>query len=188
MPSWLEILANLSYLASVALAARNRAATWPVGILGCGLFAVLFFQNQLYADVTLQGFFVFTSVVGWWHWHRGASPEAARIQVTPHRKLLAYAVIAICVAFAYAFVLHTLTDAFAPWIDSLVLTLSVVAQLLLMRRRIETWWFWLAVNTLAVPLFAWRGLQLTAVIYTLFWFNALYGWWHWRRVLQREDA
>lgn len=184
MPSWIEILANISYLVSVGLAARNHAATWPVGLLGCALFAVLFFQNQLYADVTLQGFFVVTSLLGWWHWLRGASQAPAPVHVTPTAHLLGYAALAVAVAMAYGLLLHSMTDAFAPWVDSLVLTLSVVAQLLLMRRRVETWWFWLAVNTLAVPLFASRGLYLTAVVYTVFWFNAWHGWWYWRKLLR----
>jgi len=185
MPSLIELLANVSYLISVLLAARNHAATWPVGLLGCGLFAVLFFQNQLYADVTLQGFFVITSLMGWWHWQRGAMKVPVPIRVTAQATLLRYSGVAIVVAMAYGLLLHKLTDAFAPWLDSLVLTLSVVAQLLLMRRRLETWWFWLAVNTLAVPLFASRELYLTAGVYTLFWFNAWYGWWHWRQLMRR---
>ena len=61
---------------------------------------------------------------------------------------------------------------------------SVLAQLLLMRRRLETWYGWLLVNTLAVPLFASRELYLTAGLYGLFWCNAWYGLYRWRCALQ----
>ena len=62
-----------------------------------------------------------------------------------------------------------------------MLGLSVVAQLLLMQRKMQTWPFWLAVNTLSVPLFASRGLTLTAALYAAYWLMAWYGWWRWRR-------
>ena len=67
-----------------------------------------------------------------------------------------------------------------------MLTFSVLAQLLLMRRKLETWYGWLLVNTLAVPLFVSRELYLTAFIYVLFWFNAWYGLYCWRRELATE--
>ncbi len=89
------------------------------------------------------------------------------------------------VALAYGALLHHFTDAYAPLVDSLVLTFSVLAQLLLMRRRLENWYAWLLVNTLAVPLFASRELYLTAGLYTLFWCNAWYGLYRWRRELRQ---
>jgi len=181
-------MANVSYLVSVWLAARNHVATWPVGILGCVLFALLFFQNQLYADATLQVFFVVTSLLGWRHWFLHPRIGEDRVQRSRGWVLLICAAAALLVALMYGALLHRFTNAYAPWADSAVLSLSVVAQLLLMRRRVETWWFWLAVNTLAVPLFASRGLHLTALVYALFWFNAWYGWWNWRRLMLRDDA
>jgi nicotinamide mononucleotide transporter len=58
---------------------------------------------------------------------------------------------------------------------------SVIAQVLLMGRRIENWPVWLLVNTISVPLYASRGLYLTAVLYAAYWINALVAWRHWRR-------
>ena len=43
----LEYSANAFFLISVFLAARNHRHTWTLGIVGCVLFAVLFFQVQL---------------------------------------------------------------------------------------------------------------------------------------------
>ena len=82
--------------------------------------------------------------------------------------------------------LHRLTDAWLPYVDSAVLVFSVVAQLLMMRRKLESWAFWLLVNTIAVPLYASRGLHLTAVLYAVFWINAWVALWHWRRLMQAD--
>ncbi|HEX8055265.1 MAG TPA: nicotinamide mononucleotide transporter family protein [Novosphingobium sp.] len=61
----LEITANLITTVSILLAARNSIHTWWTAIVGGALFAVLFYQNRLYADVTLQLFFIVTSLAGW---------------------------------------------------------------------------------------------------------------------------
>lgn len=188
MPSTLELVADLVNLIAVLLAARNSVHTWSSGILGCVLFGWLFFESQLYADVTLQGFFIVTSALGWWAWLRGNAGTQLPVSRTVPGTLSWMAALAVVVALAYGALLHHFTDAYAPLVDSLVLTFSVLAQLLLMRRRLENWYAWLMVNTLAVPLYASRELYLTAGLYTLFWCNAWYGLYRWRRELREAAA
>lgn len=188
MPSTLELVADLVNLIAVLLAARNSVHTWSSGILGCVLFGWLFFESQLYADVTLQGFFIVTSALGWWAWLRGNAGTQLTVSRTAPGTLAWMAALAVVVALAYGALLHHFTDAYAPLVDSLVLTFSVLAQLLLMRRRLENWYAWLLVNTLAVPLYASRELYLTAGLYTLFWCNAWYGLYRWRRELREAAA
>lgn len=177
----LEIAANVFATVSIALAGRNSVHTWWTGILGCALFAWLFFETQLYADVTLQLAFIVTSAAGWRWWARGAQGGPAPITHAPGAQLALLGAVSIAAALGYGALLHHFTDAYAPFIDSFVLTLSLLAQLLLVRRQSETWPVWIAVNTFAVPLYASRGLTLTAILYAAYWCNAWYGWWRWRR-------
>lgn len=178
----LEIVANAINTVSIALAARNCIYTWPSGIVGCALFGVVFFKNQLYADALLQVFFIGTSFVGWWQWHDSkAGLEFSEKPVTHESAMAlgAMAIVGVLVTGCYGFVLHRFTDAYQPYVDSAVLALSVIAQCLLMRRKVEAWPFWLSVNTVSVCLFASRGLELTAILYAAYWINAWYGWRRW---------
>ncbi|WP_309043704.1 nicotinamide riboside transporter PnuC [Marinobacter sediminicola] len=178
----LEYSANGFFLSSVFLAARNHRHTWTLGVIGCVLFAILFYKVQLYADATLMMFYIGTSLIGWQQWQRGA--PAAEIQRTSWQLVGLFVLVAVATMLGYGYLLYLNTDAFAPFADSGVLTFSVVAQLLLMKRRLETWWFWLLVNTIAVPLYASRGLTLTSLVYACFWLNACYGLWRWHQELR----
>ena len=187
----LEIAANAVTTLSIWLAALNSRHTWSTGIVGCVLFGVQFFCSQLYADATLQVFFLATSAIGWWQWrHAGAGVARAERPVTRARAgtLAWMALAALAVTLGYGALLHRFTDAYMPYVDAAVLALSVVAQCLLMMRQIENWAFWIAVNTLSVPLFASRGLSLTAVLYAAYWFNAWYGLWRWRDQMRAAAA
>ncbi len=181
-PPWFEIAANSVNLASIALATRNSIHTWWTGIFGCVLFGWLFFNGQLYADATLQVFFIATSALGWWQWlhHRGNRAERP-ITRTASAELAIMIPLGVLAATSYGWLLHRFTDAWSPFIDSAVLALSIAAQLLLMRRKLETWIFWFIANTLAVVLFSSRELWITAFFYTLFWINAPVGFFRWRR-------
>ena len=88
------------------------------------------------------------------------------------------------VAAVYGWLLHCFTNAYAPFLDSVVLAFSVLGQLLLMRRRYESWWCWLLVNAIAVPLYLTRGLTVTAILYAAFWINAVVALVRWRKLVQ----
>lgn len=185
MISYLELAANAVFVVSVFLAAKNNVNTWWTGIIGCILFAVLFYQVNLYADVTLMIFFIMTSIYGWMYW--GSKKEIHPIKMTSPSKLLSYVLFAILATLCYGWILHTFTDAYAPFIDSLILMFSVLAQLLLMKRRMETWVCWIIVDTVAVPLYASRELYLTAFVYGLFWVNAWYGMHSWKKIYKEDN-
>jgi nicotinamide mononucleotide transporter len=184
----LEIAANAITTMSIVLAGRNSIHTWWTGILGCLLFVAVFYFSQLYADVVLQVFFIATSVIGWRLWLRGDYGRPLAVgRASP--VLMAWTVcVGAAMTLAYGAVLHTYTDAYAPFVDSAVLVFSVVGQVLMMQRRLECWLFWLAVDSIAVPLYASRGLHLTAVLYAFYWMVALVSFWHWRRLMLAQPA
>ena len=188
----LELAANVFNLLSVWFAARNNVHTWWCGIVGCALYAVMFIDVRLYADVTLQGFFIGSCVVGWWNWRRvarGVGREASSVELPITRvapwTALGLGVFAIAAAAGYGALLHALTDAANPFIDSTVLALSILAQLLMVARKIETWPVWFVVDCIAVPLYASKGLWLTAAVYAFFLVLVVIGWLRWSRLQGR---
>ena len=188
MSPTLEIFANGITTVSIFLAGRNSVHTWWTGIIGCILFACLFAQTQLYADVVLQVFFVATSAIGWWQWLKGQAGHPLAISRVRLFMLMWMVPLGIIATLVYGGLLHAWTNAYAPFIDSAVLVFSVIAQLLLMQRRLETWMFWLLVNSIAIPLYASRGLHLTAVLYSAYWVNAIVAWFSWRRQMRAESS
>ena len=181
-----EIAANAFVAAAIFLAGRNNIHTWWTGIVGCALFAWVFYDAKLYADVTLQAFFVLTSIYGWWKWLHGNQGGELPVRFSAPGLLIGSGAAAAGVALGYGWLLLRFTDAYAPFLDSIVLAFSVLGQLLMMERRVENWWSWLLVNTIAVPLYASRGLYVTAVLYTAFWINALVSLRKWRSLARRQ--
>ena len=187
----LELAANFFTVVCIVLAGRNSIHTWWTGIVGAILYGIMFFNVQLYADATLQVFFIVTGLLGWLGWN--ANKILYKVDApTPitdvnTKTLVIMLTIAVITAAVYGSLLHAFTDAYAPWIDSSVLTLSAVAQLLLMARNRQTWHVWLLVNTLSVPLFWSRELYLTSIMYGFFWCNAVYSYFHWKWLMKEYD-
>lgn len=174
----LELWANLTTVACIFLAGRNSIHTWWVGIVACVLFGLLFYGVQLYADVLLQVFFVCTGLIGWYNW-RNVGTKTTPITKINRKSLLLYVSLAVMFTLGYGSLLHVFTNAWAPWIDSAVLSFSILGQLLLMYRKVEAWPTWVAVNTISVPLYISRDLYLTAGLYAVFFIHAFWAWYNW---------
>jgi nicotinamide mononucleotide transporter len=182
----LETFAIAFTTACIFLAGKNSIHTWWVGIIACVLFGTLFYSVQLYAEVLLQVFFVGTSLIGWYIW-RKCGVNVTPIVRTSRQVLLIYFVAALLAAGAYGLILHEFTNAWAPFIDSGVLTFSILAQYLLMTRRLETWYFWIFVNILSVPLYFSRELYMTAGLYSVFLVHAIWAAGHWKKQMETRS-
>ena len=66
--------------------------------------------------------------------------------------------------------------------------MSLGAQWLLNRKRLETWDLWILVDIVYVPLYVSRGLNLTALLYAVFLVMATMGLSHWRTLVREPRA
>src|SRR5699024_1505173 len=66
--SWIEQTATVLGLLGVWLATRQNLWNFQVGLVQVVLAAVIFFDNRLFADMTLQGVYFAALIYGWWCW------------------------------------------------------------------------------------------------------------------------
>ncbi len=179
----LEVAGNAFTLASVYLARRNSVHTWWTGLVAVSLYGVLFFGVKLYADVVLQVFFFGTCVVGWWQWRYGGAGggELPISDLTAPQRLAAGAAV-LGAALFFGTVFGRFTDAALPYADSYILGGSVVAQILMMRRKRDHWPVWITVDVVAVVVYALKGLYLTSAVYGVLLVLCLQGVAEWRRI------
>ena len=182
--TWLEVVAFALSIAMVVLNIRVDPLAWPLAIVSSLLYFLLFWNSRLYGDASLQVFFAAVAAWGWWQWLRGTDESGQALQV---RHLGVQGRIGVLVAIAIAWpatalFLRRFTDTDVPWWDAFPTAASVVGQWLLGRKYVENWPVWIAVNVVAIGLFAYKGLWLTVVLYALFVLMSLYGWRAWQRL------
>lgn len=185
----IEIIAVMLGLANIILLTRRSIWNYPFGIVMVTLYAWIFFGAKLYSDMLLQGFFFFVQLYGWAHWLRRRDETGLVIVERISRKAAhAYAGAAIIGVAALGGAMARFTDASFPFWDASIAVLSVIAQILLARRRLENWLVWIAVDILAIGLYWTKDLQPTAALYTLFLIISAIGYWQWRRAWKRGEA
>jgi len=78
------------------------------------------------------------------------------------------------------------TNAAAPYIDSLVATMSLTANYLLVKRKIENWLIWITVDLIYVGLFIYKGLYISAGLYAILFILAIKGYYNWKKHLKEN--
>ena len=188
--SWTEVLGFGSGALCVWLVARQHLANWPIGIANNLFFVLLFTQAGLYADAGLQLVFIALAAYGWWTWTHGGGPGSDALPVrrtsrTEWTWLLAAGAVG---TLALTLLLDRATDSTVPFWDALTTALSLMATYGQCRKRLESWWLWIAADVVYVPLYAHKDLYLTSLLYVGFMTLCVLGLRSWTRDLAAVRA
>jgi len=193
--SWLEFVGTIFNLVCVILVARRHILTWPIGLVGVVLFGVLFYQINLYADVAEQIYYFITGIMGWYMWsnakQRGKSDNKVIVTKNSLLQNLAWlgGIAGVSVIASWALSNAHIWAPFVfpepaslPAIDATTTIMSFAAQFLMMQRKLENWYLWIAVDVVAIWLYWYKEVPFVALLYLIFLFNAFYGLIAWKRI------
>lgn len=180
-----EVLGFVTGAVCVWLVVREHLLNFPIGLLNNLAFGVLFWHVALYADMGLQAVYFALGVYGWWSWVRGgAQGTPLRVTRATRAEWLGLALFLPLGTLAMREAL-LLANGAAPLWDAFTTALSLGAQYLLCRKRLENWLLWIVADVIYVPLYVSRELTLTAVLYAGLLLLCLAGLRTWRRSLER---
>jgi nicotinamide mononucleotide transporter len=182
-----EALGFVTGAACVWLGVKQNIWNWPIGIANNVFYIIVFLQARLFADMSLQVAFAVLGAYGWYAWlTRNERAERLKVTSTP---AVAWIVCAVAVTIATAALwpfLASRNDA-APFLDALTTTLSLAAQYLMTRKYLECWCVWISVDVISIALYAFKALELTAVLYAVFLAMCVVGYRDWRATISSDS-
>ncbi len=181
--SWIDWAATLTALLYVILAARVNIWGWVWGIISCSLWAYASFVfYELWLDGLLQLFYVAMGVVGIYQWRYGGREGSAMpiqtLRPAQHGWLLLGG-LAASLLFGYFF--DEYTPAAATYLDAFTTVFSVIATLILVKKVLENWLYWIVVDAVYAYLYASRGALLFALLMAVYVIIAAFAFFRWRR-------
>lgn len=167
---------------------------WFASIVMPTISMWIYFHKGLYADFAINIYYFFIAVYGYIVWtrsHRSVTDPAQKkkqLPVThiPGRALAGCAAVFVMLWGALYCGLRFLTDSTVPVADAFTTALSIVAMWMLARKYLEQWMAWIAVDAVCIGLYAYKGIYLYAVLYTVYTLVAVMGYRNWRRLMSHN--
>ena len=185
------IAAGLGFVA-IFLQIRQNVWYWLVSIVMVSMYIFIYIQARLYADMSLQVYYLVISFYGWYMWLFGKKVNnhktGLKVSATSYR--LAIYLFSICIALfvLIAWILIQFTNSDLPYWDSFTTSLSFVATWMLARKKIENWLVWIVVDFVSIGIYIYKSLYPTAILFLFLTILAFVGYKKWMQDLKNNES
>ncbi len=136
LPEWFGVLFSVI---QVLLARKNNVNNYLFGIAGILLTLYVMLTSKLYAEFTLNLYYLIMSMYGWLYWKFGKQKSEMEISITTTTEKWITGGIVLGTFILFWSFLTYFTDSDVPVWDSLVSAFAWAGMWLMARRKIENW-------------------------------------------------
>ena len=185
----LEVTGIVFGLISAICSARNSVWVYPTGIISTLIFVYILLKFNLLGDMLINAYYFIMSIYGWYIWTRKVSPTQFTPITKATKKDYGKSLFIFLATMVFIFGVYTVFEKFEGWvshIDILTTGLFFVGMWMLAKKKIENWLFLLAGNIISVPLYFYKGLTLSSMLYIIFVGISIIGYLAWKRILNNR--
>lgn len=150
--SFINLVVSVTTALSLILVDRGRLTNYFWGLIGSAFWLVTALQNQLFGDVASQFYYVVMQFIGIFVWFKNTSSEnkeEVSSQKIPLLKGLAIFALVVVLYLLVLFQSHKLQGN-QIFLDSALLPLGIVSQILMTKGYRSQWLGWIAINVINV--------------------------------------
>jgi len=179
MSGW-EILAVFFGIAYILFAAKESLWAWFFGFLSTIIYTILFWEGALVSSSLLNFYYMIMAVYGFILWRSGGEKgDELEISRWSVKKNVTVIVSGLIIAIFLAYLSDTYTEAKFPYLDTFVMVFSVIATWMLAKKVLETWIYWMVVDSAAIVLYWKSGYLATILLFVLYVILAFYAYTSW---------
>lgn len=192
MSPW-ELFAVILAVAYLLLAVQERLSCWYCAFASTAIFTVIFWDVNLFMESALNVYYMGMAVFGWYQWKygggsiSGSTPHGVAITSLSRKQHLIIISAIMLLSVISGSLLSTYTQAAWPYVDSFTTWGSVITTYLVAQKYLENWLYWIVIDTVSIPLYLDRGLNLTSLLFAVYVLIAITGYLSWRAHYQRRD-
>lgn len=184
---WLEGFGVFFGILYIYFAAKEMIWCWYASLISVSIYLVICYQVQLYAEMGLNVYYLGTTIYGWWHWRNPKRTEKelpiSKMKIREH---VLFIIAGILLTVALAYFLEENTNAKLPYLDSFTTIFSVFTTILVTRKVLENWLYWIVIDAVGAYIFFHRELYLTSLLFAAYTVIAIAGYYNWRKLYQTK--
>ncbi len=183
----IEIVAAVAGIVSVWFSKKESVWVYPIGLINTLFYVWISLQAHLAGEATVNFYYTVMSLYGWYQWTRRDTHKKIILRVTQssrkeiQQQLVFFGSCFLILFTAIRFIKEWFFDGAIPWADALAAATAFTGMWLMTRKKVESWYWWIATNLCSIPLYFVKGLVVTSLYYFILLFLAIAGLADWKK-------
>jgi len=185
--TWLEYIAVFAGIASVWYSRLENILVYPVGLINTIIYVYLSINGQLLGEASVNFYYTIMSIYGWMLWTKRDKEQHLVVHIKFSdrswwiNQLFFFAVFYAAIYFSLTYLKQSFAPGAIPWADAFASATAFTGMWLMTKKKVESWYWWIATNIASIPLYFVKHYVFTSVYYFVLLIMAVYGLMEWRR-------
>ena len=185
--SLLEAIAVITGIVSVWFSRKENILVYPVGLVNTIIYVYLSFKYHLIGEAAVNFYYTVMSIWGWWLWSQKDKRQQPALHITFssakqwQQQLLFFVLLYGAIFFALTYLQQAFYEGAIPWADAFASATAFTGMWLMAKKKVESWYWWMATNIASIPLYFVKGLVFTSFYYGVLLAMAVWGLAAWRK-------
>ena len=192
--TWYEYLAVFAGIASVWFSRIENIWVYPVGLINTIIYIYISIKGHLLGEATVNFYYTVMSIYGWILWTKKNEQQLYVINITASNKkewlqqLAFFAAFYIAIFYSLTYLKRSFATGAIPWADALASATAFTGMWLMAKKKVESWYWWIATNIASIPLYFVKHYVFTSVYYVVLLVMAVWGLAEWQKNVKHGKA
>ena len=196
--SLLEYIAVFFGIASVWYSRLEKILVYPVGLVNTIIYVYISIKGSLFGEASVNFYYTVMSIYGWILWAKKNQHQQHIVLITWSNKkellyeFLFFAAFYVAIFSALTYLKKDFAPSAIPWADAFASASAFTGMWLMARKKVESWYWWIATNIASIPLYFVKHYVFTSVYYLILLIMAFFGLIEWikranKHLLKKEE-
>jgi len=169
--SLLEYIGVFAGIISVLYSRRENILVYPVGLVNTVIYVYISIKGSLFGEASVNFYYTVMSIYGWILWAKKDEQKKIVLHISYSTKkewlvqLLFFAAFYIAIYASLVFLKKAFYSNTVPWADAFASATAYTGMWLMAKKKIESWYWWIATNIASIPLYFIKGYVFTSFQY-----------------------
>ena len=192
--TWYEYVAVAAGIASVWYSRAENILVYPVGLINTIIYVYISIKGSLFGEAGVNLYYTIMSIIGWYMWLRKDARQEIVLHITKASKkewlqhIGFFSFFYISIFFLLTYAKQQFSDGVIPWADAFASATAFTGMWLMTKKKVESWYWWIATNIASIPLYFVKHYVFTSVYYIILLIMAVAGLFEWVKKSEQHKA
>ena len=179
-------------IASVWFSRVENILVYPVGLVNTIIYIYLSLKGSLIGEASVNLYYTIMSIYGWILWTRKDRQQHHVVVITTStgrewlQQIGFFAFFYLTIFLLLTYLKKTFAPGAIPWADAFASATAFTGMWLMAKKKVESWYWWIATNIASIPLYFVKHYVFTSVYYLILLAMAIGGLIEWQKRSRKE--